>query len=43
MSTFEGRVDDVGKQFDDKCRQMKNERKNSEWNLKVWGRLAASL
>ena len=35
MSTFEGRVDDVVRQFDEKVRQMRNERKNSEWNLKV--------
>ena len=35
MSTFEGRVDDVSRQFDEKCRQLKNDRKTSEWNLKV--------
>ncbi len=35
MSTFEGRVDDVVRQFDEKCRQMRNERKNSDWNIKV--------
>lgn len=35
MSTFEGRVDDVSRQFDEKCRHMRTERKNSDWNLKV--------
>ena len=35
MSTFEGRVDDVSRQFDEKCQKLKTERKTSEWNLKV--------
>jgi len=35
MTSFESRVDTVSRQFDEKCRQMRNERKNSDWNLKV--------
>ena len=35
MSSFESRVENVSTQFDETCRQMKDEKKNSDWNLKV--------
>ena len=35
MTSFESRVANVSTQLEESCRQMKDEKKNSDWNLKV--------